>query len=88
MPKRAKFSEQGLDYLLALFVHIGTLRPHWHSSVSGNAAVYDGKDDSLSGAADCGFNVLNFRSRSTGNNEISCGNSYSSLWHITAWADS
>ena len=23
-----------------------------------------------------------------GNNEISCGNSYSSLWHITAWADS
>src|SRR6266851_1004374 len=23
-----------------------------------------------------------------GNNEITCGNSYSTLWHITAWADS
>jgi len=23
-----------------------------------------------------------------GNNEITCGNSYSTLWHVTAWADS
>ncbi len=23
-----------------------------------------------------------------GNNEITCGNSYSALWHVTAWADS
>jgi hypothetical protein len=75
------FLERGHGDLLALFGQVGPLR---------RPAVRlftMGKDDLLSGAVDCGFNVLKrpvtISAAIYGNDEIACGNSYSSLWDTT-----